>query len=239
MSDVHTPAAEVLRAEGLRRTYRDGSRDLTVLKDVSLQLQGGESLSIVGPSGSGKSTLLGLLAGLDRPSAGEVWIAGCALGSMGAGELAAHRGRYVGFVFQSYRLFPYATALDNVCIPLELRRGLSRVELRQRAEAALESVGLGARLGHRPAQLSGGEQQRVAIARALVTRPALILADEPTGNLDAASGAVVEKLLWSSCREMGVGLVLVTHDIHLAERADRVLSLSDGEVVGLRAGQPA
>lgn len=226
MSD---PADPVLIARDCGRSYRDGDRILEVLRGVSLAVPAGSSCAIIGPSGSGKSTLLGLLAGLDTPSAGSVTVAGTDLASLSASDLAAFRGQHIGFVFQSYRLFPYATALENVRIPLELRRGVSDID--ERCRKALCDVGLGERIHHRPTQLSGGEQQRVAIARALVTQPAVILADEPTGNLDAASGTLIEDMLFNSCRSQGVALVVVTHDGRLADRADRVLQLADGAMV--------
>lgn len=182
--------------------------------------------------------MLGLLAGLDSPSSGHVEIAGVDIASLSPGDLAAHRGEQLGFVFQSYRLFPYATALENVCIPLELRR-LPQKEIKAEAQAALERVGLAERLHHRPNQLSGGEQQRVAIARALITEPALLLADEPTGNLDERSGELVEALLFKQCREAGIALVIVTHDLGLAKRADHMLRLRDGRVVSNESAEAA
>lgn len=219
--------APLVCAERLSRCYHDASRELCVLRDVSFTLQAAQTLAVIGPSGSGKSTLLGLLAGLDRPSAGRVLLAGQDLAQLKPGDAAVLRGQTLGFIFQSYRLFSYASALENVSIPLEIQ-GESAVHLR--AQELLEAVGLGHRLHHRPAQLSGGEQQRVAIARALVSRPRLILADEPTGNLDPQSGEQIAQLLFDLCRDFAVALVLVTHDQALAARCHRILRLAEGQV---------
>jgi putative ABC transport system ATP-binding protein len=201
---------------------------LTILADVSLSVRAGESLAIVGASGAGKSTLLALLAGLDTPSAGEVLIAGVNLTELDEDGRAAIRGKHVGFVFQSFHLIPSLTAIENVMLPLELA---GRANARGVAAAALEQVGLGSRMPHYPKQLSGGEQQRVAIARAFVTRPELLFADEPTGNLDSVTGTRVTDLLFEMNRSTGSTLVLVTHDRTLARRCGRELELDAGHTV--------
>jgi len=198
---------------------------LTILREVSFEVKAGEAVAIVGVSGSGKSTLLGLLAGLDTPTAGKVSINGVDIFALDEDGRAAVRGRMLGFVFQSFQLLPAMTAIENVMLPLELA-GDARA--RETACAMLERVGLGARLQHYPKQLSGGEQQRVAIARAFVTRPALLLADEPTGNLDAATGETIIDLMFELNRECGTTLLLVTHDELLSQRCGRVLRLAGG-----------
>lgn len=202
---------------------------LTILHPTSFDIQRGESVAIVGASGSGKSTLLGLLAGLDLPSSGEVWLAGQSLGAMNEDGRARLRGELIGFVFQSFQLLPTLTALENVMLPLELN-GLP--DARKNAQHWLERVGLADRQQHRAQQLSGGEQQRVAIARAFAVNPALLLADEPTGNLDADTGARVIDLLFELNREQGTTLVLVTHDSQLAARCSRRLALHAGHLEG-------
>ncbi|HZF68758.1 MAG TPA: ABC transporter ATP-binding protein [Gemmatirosa sp.] len=218
----------MLVARGLTKEYQSAGRPLAVLRDVSFSLADGAFCAIVGPSGSGKTTLLGLLAGLDTPSGGTVSLDGADLGALGEDARARLRGEKVGFVFQSFQLIPTLTALENVTVPLELRgvRGAA-----ERARELLARVGLGDRTHHFPAQLSGGEQQRVAIARAFVNRPRILFADEPTGNLDATTGARIVELLESLNREDGTTIVLVTHDLVLAERADRIIRLADGRVV--------
>jgi putative ABC transport system ATP-binding protein len=219
----------ILSAESLTQSYTSGGRDLTVLRGVSFDLEPGGFLAILGPSGSGKTTLLGLLAGLDRPRAGRVVLDGQDLAALDEDARARLRGEKVGFVFQSFQLLPALTARENVQVPLELRG--QAAEARRRADELLERVGLGGRGHHYPAQLSGGEQQRVALARAFSHRPRIVFADEPTGNLDAATGAAVIELLSEVNRESGTTLVLVTHDGDLARRARRVLRLADGSVV--------
>jgi putative ABC transport system ATP-binding protein len=219
----------ILRAEGLTQTYTSGGRDLTVLRDVTFDLEPGGFLAILGPSGSGKTTLLGLLAGLDRPREGRVLLDGDDLSQLDEDARARMRAAKVGFVFQSFQLIPTLTARENVQVPLELRG--EPEEARRRADELLARVGLGDRGHHHPAQLSGGEQQRVALARAFSHRPRLLFADEPTGNLDAATGAHVIDLLAELNRESGTTLVLVTHDADLARRARRVLRLADGALV--------
>ena len=218
----------VLEATNLTKTVTSPEGSLTILADVSLTVRTGETLAIVGASGSGKSTLLALLAGLDSPSTGKVSIAGIDMTQLDEDGRAAVRGRHVGFVFQSFHLIPSLTALENVMLPLELA---NRRDAREVAAAALGQVGLGPRVAHYPKQLSGGEQQRVAIARAFVTRPALLFADEPTGNLDTATGQRVTDLLFELNASAGSTLILVTHDRALAARCGRTLELSAGQRV--------
>ena len=206
-----------------------GGAEVTVLDRVSLDVARGECVAITGPSGSGKSTLLGLLAGLDTPASGTVEVDGVDLGPLDEDALARFRRDRIGFVFQSYHLIPTLTAVENVAVPLELA-GVG--DARARATALLAEVGLGARGHHYPVQLSGGEQQRVALARAVAREPGLLLADEPTGNLDSATGAQIIELLLALNRERGSTLVLVTHDPALAAQADRQVALRDGRVVG-------
>src|SRR3954469_22341359 len=214
----------MLRCESLTRTFLSGGRELPVLKSITLDVPSGSFLAILGPSGSGKSTLLGLLAGLDKPTGGRVWLDGVELGPLSEDERARLRGEKVGFVFQSFHLIPTLTARENIQVPLELR-GL---EAQARADELLGRVGLGDRGHHYPAQLSGGEQQRVALARAFSHRPRVLFADEPTGSLDAATGARVIELMSELNREVGTTLVLVTHDQTLAARAHRIVRLHDG-----------
>jgi putative ABC transport system ATP-binding protein len=217
----------MLRCQQLSRTYLSGGRELTVLKDITFDLEPGGFLAIVGPSGSGKTTLLGLLAGLDRPTSGRVILDGSDLNALNEDARARLRGERVGFVFQSFQLVPTLTALENVQVPLELRG--ERAEAR--AAELLERVGLGGRGHHYPAQLSGGEQQRVAVARAFANRPRILFADEPTGNLDARTGHMIVELMAELNRDLGTTLVLVTHDPDLAARAHRTIRLADGVVV--------
>jgi putative ABC transport system ATP-binding protein len=218
----------VLEARKLRKEVTSPEGMLTILDDVSLDVQPGETVAIVGASGAGKSTLLALLAGLDEPSAGSVWLAGIELSALDEDGRAAARARHVGFVFQSFHLVPSLTAEENVMLPLELA---GRSDARAAARAVLGEVGLGSRLGHYPRQLSGGEQQRVAIARAFVTRPAVLFADEPTGNLDTATGQRVIELLFELNAANGTTLLLVTHDREIAARCGRVIRLDAGRVV--------
>jgi len=217
----------IVSASALGKQVNIGDGGLTILADVSFDIRAGEAVAVVGVSGSGKSTLLGLLAGLDTPSTGSVSIGGTVLHELDEDGRAALRGRMIGFVFQSFQLLPEFTALENVTLPLELA-GVGGAQ--DAARALLDRVGLGQRLHHYPKQLSGGEQQRVAIARAFVTRPALLLADEPTGNLDAATGAQVIDLMFDLNRERGTTLVLVTHDEALSRRCGRVLRLAGGRL---------
>lgn len=226
-------AALILQVENVSRTYPTTAGPLTVLQGASFSLVAGESLALVGPSGSGKTTLLGLCAGLDQPSAGAVTLAGRALGGLSEDERARVRNETTGFVFQNFQLIPSLTALENVLVPLELRglRGPAARAAEEKARALLARVGLGGRLGHYPVQLSGGEQQRVALARAFVTEPRILFCDEPTGNLDGATAAVVTELIFELNREKGTTLVLVTHDAELAKRCGRTLRLRGGEIV--------
>ena len=217
----------VLEAKSLCKEVSSPEGALTILDDVSLAVRAGESVAVVGASGAGKSTLLALLAGLDEPSAGEVWLDGEELSALDEDGRAAARARHVGFVFQSFHLVPSLTALENVMLPLELA---GRADARQAAKDVLGKVGLSGRLGHYPRQLSGGEQQRVAIARAFVTSPTVLFADEPTGNLDAATGAQVIELLLELNRAQGTTLILVTHDEVLAQRCGRQLHLAAGKL---------
>ncbi len=218
----------MLTAADLEKTYASANRTLTVLRDINLRVEAGDFVAILGPSGSGKTTLLGLLAGLDTPSRGSVEISGNSLGRMSEDERARFRRDTLGFVFQSFQLIPSLTAQENVQVPLELR-GQRRVS--KRAARFLERVGLGDRLRHYPAQLSGGEQQRVALARAFINEPRILFADEPTGNLDAVTGASIIVLLEELNRESGTTLVIVTHDSLLASRARRKVLLEAGTIV--------
>jgi putative ABC transport system ATP-binding protein len=217
----------MLRCASLTKSYASGDRELTVLKDITFAVESGGFVAIVGPSGSGKTTLLGLLAGLDRPTAGTVHLDGAELGQLDEDQRARLRGEKIGFVFQSFQLIPTLTARENVQVPLELRGEAGRV----RADELLARVGLTERAHHYPAQLSGGEQQRVALARAFSTRPRVLFADEPTGNLDAGTGATIIDLMMELNRDLGTTLVLVTHDLDLASRARRTIRLADGRIV--------
>jgi putative ABC transport system ATP-binding protein len=222
-------AAVVLKTDALCKRVRLPDRELSILEDVSLAIHSGEAVAIVGASGSGKSTLLGLLAGLDTPSSGGVTLAGSALNALDEDGRARLRGQKVGFVFQSFQLLPSLTALENVMLPIEL---MDADDSDGRARDILQKVGLGERLGHYPRQLSGGEQQRVALARAFVSKPAVLFADEPTGNLDTETGAAIIEVLFDLNRQLGTTLVLVTHDEKLAARCDRILRLRAGRLVG-------
>ncbi len=229
-------------AEGLGKTYTSGGRPLTVLRDVDLEVDPEAFVAILGPSGSGKTTLLGLLAGLDQPSAGTVLLDGQDLTRLTEDERAQFRAENVGFVFQTFHLLPTLTALENVLVPIELRGarpGRNGAGPHDRAVSLLERVGLGDRLDHYPAQLSGGEQQRVALARAFANEPKILFADEPTGNLDAETGATVIELMEELNREARTTLVLVTHDMSLADRARRVIRLHGGRVVSDDRVDPA
>jgi putative ABC transport system ATP-binding protein len=218
---------KVLAARGIGKTVKSGDSDLVILRDIELEITSGEALAIVGASGSGKSTLLAILAGLDTPSVGSVSLQGTDLFSLDEDARAELRGRTIGFVFQSFQLLPALTALENVMLPLELSRSENSESA---AREMLIRVGLGERLHHYPKHLSGGEQQRVALARAFVVRPKLLLADEPTGSLDAESGAGVIGLLLEMNREYGTTLVMVTHDENLARRSQRIVRLAGGRV---------
>ncbi|HWI35221.1 MAG TPA: ABC transporter ATP-binding protein [Burkholderiales bacterium] len=219
--------SSVLSAKGIGKTVKSGTSDLVILRDIDLDVTPGEALAVVGASGSGKSTLLALLAGLDTPTAGSVRLDGHDLYALDEDQRAELRGRSLGFVFQSFQLLPALTALENVMLPLELAE---RADAEDLARAMLGRVGLGERLHHYPKHLSGGEQQRVALARAFVVRPKLLLADEPTGSLDAQSGNAVIALLFELNREYGTTLVLVTHDEALAARCARTVRLVGGRI---------
>jgi lipoprotein-releasing system ATP-binding protein len=221
----------VLEAQGLVREFREGQGSLRVLDDLELKLARGECVAIVGASGSGKTTLLQILGGLDRPTAGHVRIAGRELHALDETERGALRNRSIGFIYQFHHLLPEFSALENVAMPLLVRR-MPTAEAKAKAQALLEQVGLAERLTHRPHQLSGGERQRAAVARALVTEPALVFADEPTGNLDGRNAEQVFELMLRLNRERHTTLVIVTHDLRLAARMDRVLTLSEGRLVG-------
>jgi putative ABC transport system ATP-binding protein len=214
-----------IEVRGLGRDYRDGKHSLTVLDGIELSIAPREFVAITGPSGSGKSTLLGLMAGLDRPSRGSVSIDGTCLTQLGEDALSAFRGRHIGFVFQSFQLIPTLTAIENVRVPAEI---LGDAALAARAPLLLERMGLSDRAGHYPSQLSGGEMQRIALARATVTRPAVLFADEPTGNLDSAAGERVLELLLEAQAEST--LVLVTHNAELAARAEREICMRHGRI---------
>ena len=221
----------IINLLGLTRHYRVGPTTVSAVAGIDLEIGRGEAVALVGPSGSGKSTLLNLLGGLDRPSSGEIWVDGENIAKASAKRLVAHRLERIGFVFQSFNLLPHRTALENVEVPLMVA-GMSRSERRNQARALLERVGLGARTDHRPNQLSGGEQQRVAIARSLANHPSILLADEPTGNLDSATGTEVMALL-RELNQAGLTLILVTHDATVAGYARRIVRLRDGKIVAI------
>jgi putative ABC transport system ATP-binding protein len=221
-------AIRVIEVRHVQKWIQNGSRKVEILKGISLSIPAGQFIAIVGASGSGKSTLLGLLAGLDTPSSGEIWLDGTPIHNLAETELAAVRGRKIGFVFQSYQLIPTLTALENVLLPFELN--IEGQGLKQ-ARSLLAQVGLGERMEHYPIQLSGGEQQRVALARAFIVDPPIVMADEPTGNLDSTNGRLVLDLLLRRNREEKTTLVLVTHDAEVAQEADRKIVLKDGLIV--------
>jgi len=229
MQDRRVTSDLAVRAVDLARTFRVGETKVEALRGVNLEVPQGQFVALVGPSGSGKSTFLNLVGGLDRPTGGELWIDGVELGASREKILTEHRRQRVGFVFQGFNLLPRLTALENVALPL-IFSGVVERERLARARELLAQVGLGDRIDHRPTQLSGGEQQRVAIARALVGRPAIILADEPTGNLDSATGREIMALLRELNREQGVTLLLVTHDPEAAGFAGRVIRMRDGRI---------
>ncbi len=218
----------VLKAEALTKTYTSAERQLTVLDEVSFEVAQGNTLSIIGPSGSGKTTLLGLCAGLDVPSSGVISLMGLKLNAMSEDDRAYVRNQYVGFVFQNFQLLQTLTALENVMVPLELR---GEKNITGKAQHLLDRVGLGGRFNHFPSQLSGGEQQRVALARAFITSPKILFADEPTGNLDGENAALIEELLFGMNREEKTTLVLVTHNLELAAKTERVLRMKGGKLV--------
>ncbi len=221
-------SSSILEVQQLTKSYPNGGGSLTVVKDISFTIEAGSTCAIVGPSGSGKTTLLGLCAGLDQPTSGAVHLAGVHLGALDEDGRARVRNESVGFVFQNFQLLPTLTAVENVMVPLELR---GQKQVRDEAVRLLVRVGLGERLTHYPTQLSGGEQQRVALARAFINRPKILFADEPTGNLDAETGHLVIENLFALNASLGTTLVLVTHDMELASRAQRVIRLKGGMLV--------
>lgn len=229
---VNTSDATIIDARDVTYTLEIAGRPLHILKSVSLRVAPAEVVAIVGPSGSGKTSLLMLLAGLERATSGQVTVNGHVLGTLSEDDLARFRRNTMGIVFQSFHLIPSLTAHDNVGLALEIAQpDLSMSQIRERAAATLDAVGLGDRLDHRPSALSGGEQQRVGLARAMVANPPLLLADEPTGNLDQKTGAIVVDLMFDLARKQGTAVVLITHDPLLAARADRVFTMTAGELV--------
>jgi putative ABC transport system ATP-binding protein len=227
ISRSHPPLPAAIALAGVNLSLGRGAARVHILKDIGLRIGRGEAIGLVGPSGSGKSTLLMVMAGLERPDTGSVEVAGSDLGQLDEDGLARFRGRHVGIVFQSFHLIPTMTAIENVAVPLELA---GAGDAYARAERELAMVGLAERLSHYPAQLSGGEQQRVALARALAPNPAILVADEPTGNLDESTGKQIIELLFAGHEERGTTLILVTHDPALAARCDRVLRLRSGRI---------
>src|SRR5690625_8531 len=219
----------ILKADRVTKTFSSGSHSLTVLKELSFQIEKGITCAIIGPSGSGKTTLLGICAGLDKPTSGDVWLHGQKISAMTEEKLTRIRNEQIGFVIQSFQLIPTLTALENVMVQVELR-GQHYKEVKERAEHLLESVGLKERTHHYPGQLSGGEQQRTGLARAFIHQPALLFADEPTGNLDDETSVQIEQLLFDLNDQQGTTLVIVTHDVKLAERCDRIIRLKQGTV---------
>ncbi|PRX44372.1 ABC transporter ATP-binding protein [Salegentibacter salegens] len=220
--------AKILNVRNLEKSYSSGSKKLKVLQDINFEVEEQKTFAIVGPSGSGKTTLLGLCAGLDRPDSGTIDLCGSELSTLDEDERALLRNQHIGFVFQDFQLLPTLTALENVAVPLELQgnRDASKI-----GKELLEKVGLGDRIHHYPSQLSGGEQQRVALARAFSTRPSVLFADEPTGNLDAETGEKVEELLFDLNKEAGTTLIIVTHDTELAAKTQHILKLKGGKIV--------
>ncbi len=217
----------ILDLQNVSKTYQSGSRKLTVLDQVTFSIQAGETIAIVGPSGSGKTTLLGLCAGLDSSSTGSVVLNGESLEKLNEDQRAAVRSRDVGFIFQNFQLLPTLTALENVMVPLELKK---RTNAKEKAMELLDKVGLRDRATHYPTQLSGGEQQRVSIARAFANAPKILFADEPTGNLDTETGAMIENLIFDLNKEQGTTLVLVTHDLELAAKTQRIVHIKGGKI---------
>ena len=218
----------ILSVKGINKVYKSGSRELAVLKDIHFEVSAGESVSITGPSGSGKTTLLGLCAGLDEPTSGDIHLCGQQINGLSEDEKAAIRNVKVGFIFQNFQLIPTLTALENVMIPMEL---LGLDSARKISSELLERVGLGDRMKHYPDQLSGGEQQRVSIARAFSNTPQILFADEPTGNLDSDTGESIEQLLFDLNRQEKTTLVIVTHDMELEKKTDRIIRLRGGKII--------
>lgn len=229
MSDVSAASAPVLQCRDIVRRFREGGTVLEVLSGVDLEVLAGERVAIVGASGSGKTTLLQIMGGLDEPTSGDVYVGGQPIAHIGEAEKGILRNKYLGFVYQFHHLLPEFSAEENVAMPLMIR-GMRRADALRDARQLLERVGLGERLTHKPGELSGGERQRAAVARALITRPKLVLADEPTGNLDAGNGAQVLSLMLELNREMQTSLVIVTHDHSIAAKMDRVLTLENGRL---------
>ena len=219
--------SKILKITGLEKTYSSGNKQLTVLQNISFDVEKGQTFSIVGPSGSGKTTLLGLCAGLDQPSAGTVELCGYDLSTLNEDQRAQLRNENVGFIFQNFQLLPTLTAIENVSVPLELQGDKNAT---QKSRTLLDKVGLADRLHHYPSQLSGGEQQRVALARAFANAPAILFADEPTGNLDEDTGEKVIRLLFDLNKEAGTTLVIISHDLELANRTQQILRLKGGQI---------
>ncbi len=230
-------AQPIIKLVGLTRQYRMGPTLVSAVAGTDLEIERGESVALVGPSGSGKSTLLNLIGGLDRPTSGEIWVDGENIARSSPRRLVEHRRTRIGFVFQSFNLLPQRTALENVELPMMVS-GLSRAERVAHARELLVKMGLGERTGHKPSEMSGGEQQRVAVARALANRPSILLADEPTGNLDSATGAEVMQLL-RDLNDEGLTLIIVTHDMAVASYADKVVRLRDGKIVSVETPELA
>ncbi|MGA8853344.1 MAG: ABC transporter ATP-binding protein [Christiangramia sp.] len=220
--------AKILSVQNLKKSYSSGSKELTVLENISFDIEEKETFAIVGPSGSGKTTLLGLCAGLDQPDSGKIELCGTMINDLNEDQRALLRNQKVGFVFQDFQLIPTLTALENVAVPLELRGDKKAIQI---SKNLLEKVGLEDRFDHYPSQLSGGEQQRVALARAFSNKPAILFADEPTGNLDEETGKKVIELLIELNEESGTTLVIVTHDMELARKTQRILRLKGGKVM--------
>lgn len=218
----------ILKITGLKKTYTSGSKELTVLNNISFEVEQGKTFSIIGPSGSGKTTLLGLCAGLDEPTEGQVELCGQQLTDLNEDQRAQLRNKEVGFIFQNFQLLPTLTALENVSVPLELQ---GDKQATKKSKALLEKVGLGNRFDHYPSQLSGGEQQRVALARAFANRPSILFADEPTGNLDEETGEKVIQLLFELNKEAGTTLVIISHDLDLANRTEQIIRLKGGQIL--------
>lgn len=220
--------AKILNVRNLEKSYSSGSKKLKVLQDINFEVEEQKTFAIVGPSGSGKTTLLGLCAGLDSPDSGSINLCGSELSTLGEDKRALLRNQHIGFVFQDFQLLPTLTALENVAVPLELQGNKNASKT---GKELLKKVGLGDRIHHYPSQLSGGEQQRVALARAFSTRPSILFADEPTGNLDAETGEKVEQLLFDLNKEAGTTLIIVTHDLELAEKTQHIIRLKGGRII--------